>query len=97
MLGSVPEDDRDRPPEPVDPPTAHSGFTAAPAASAALDALADRPDACSLPSRPPLPPGTDLLHLDRVPAQAAWLPAGTSIVTTLTPCSVLCASDPGTG
>ncbi|MEU9454806.1 benzoylformate decarboxylase [Streptomyces sp. NPDC048277] len=34
---------------------------------------------------PPLPPGTELFHLDCDPAQAAWLPTGTSIVTTLRP------------
>jgi benzoylformate decarboxylase len=34
---------------------------------------------------PPLPAGTELFHLDCDPAQAAWLPTGTSIVTTLKP------------
>ncbi|MFE9093465.1 benzoylformate decarboxylase [Streptomyces sp. NPDC007264] len=34
---------------------------------------------------PPLRPGTELFHLDCDPAQAAWLPTGTSIVTTLKP------------
>ncbi|MFF7981969.1 benzoylformate decarboxylase [Streptomyces sp. NPDC007901] len=34
---------------------------------------------------PPLPPGTELFHLDCDPGQAAWLPTGTSIVTTLRP------------
>lgn len=34
---------------------------------------------------PPLRPGTELFHLDCDPAQAAWLPTGTSIVTTLRP------------
>ncbi|MFF3904704.1 benzoylformate decarboxylase [Streptomyces sp. NPDC001848] len=34
---------------------------------------------------PPLPVGTELFHLDCDPAQAAWLPTGTSIVTTLKP------------
>ncbi|WP_128374762.1 benzoylformate decarboxylase [Streptomyces cavernae] len=34
---------------------------------------------------PPLNPGTELFHLDCDPGQAAWLPTGTSIVTTLKP------------
>jgi benzoylformate decarboxylase len=34
---------------------------------------------------PPLAQGTELYHLDCDPAQAAWLPVGTSIVTTLRP------------
>ncbi|MEV6840587.1 benzoylformate decarboxylase [Streptomyces sp. NPDC051133] len=34
---------------------------------------------------PPLAPGTELFHLDCDPGQAAWLPVGTSIVTTLRP------------
>lgn len=34
---------------------------------------------------PLLHPGTELHHLDCDPAQAAWLPTGTSIVTTLRP------------
>lgn len=34
---------------------------------------------------PLLHPGTELFHLDCDPAQAAWLPIGTSIVTTLKP------------
>ncbi|MEW2402977.1 benzoylformate decarboxylase [Streptomyces sp. NPDC046862] len=34
---------------------------------------------------PPLHPGTDLFHLDPDPDQAAWLPTGTSLVTTLKP------------
>ncbi|MFJ9036864.1 benzoylformate decarboxylase [Streptomyces sp. NPDC102406] len=34
---------------------------------------------------PPLAPGTNLFHLDCDPAQAAWLPTGTSLVTTLRP------------
>lgn len=34
---------------------------------------------------PLLHPGTELHHLDCDPAQAAWLPTGTSIVTTLKP------------
>lgn len=34
---------------------------------------------------PPLAPGTDLFHLDCDPGQAAWLPTGTSILTTLRP------------
>ncbi|WP_445518877.1 benzoylformate decarboxylase [Streptomyces sp. NEAU-174] len=34
---------------------------------------------------PPLADGTELYHLDCDPAQAAWLPVGTSIVTTLGP------------
>ncbi|MEV7085307.1 benzoylformate decarboxylase [Streptomyces sp. NPDC093085] len=36
-------------------------------------------------SAPPLAPGTALYHLDCDPGQAAWLPVGTSIVTTLRP------------
>ncbi|MEU8033088.1 benzoylformate decarboxylase [Streptomyces sp. NPDC049099] len=34
---------------------------------------------------PPLAPGTELFHLDCDAGQAAWLPTGTSIVTTLRP------------
>ncbi|MDQ0773713.1 benzoylformate decarboxylase [Streptomyces aurantiacus] len=34
---------------------------------------------------PPLSDGTELFHLDCDPGQAAWLPTGTSIVTTLKP------------
>ncbi|MFJ5678030.1 benzoylformate decarboxylase [Streptomyces sp. NPDC093097] len=34
---------------------------------------------------PPLAPGTELFHLDCDPAQAPWLPTGTSLVTTLRP------------
>ncbi|MEV1026035.1 benzoylformate decarboxylase [Streptomyces sp. NPDC050264] len=34
---------------------------------------------------PPLAPGTELFHLDCDPAQAAWLPTGTSLITTLRP------------
>ncbi|TPQ16699.1 benzoylformate decarboxylase [Streptomyces sporangiiformans] len=34
---------------------------------------------------PPLPARTELFHLDCDPQQAAWLPTGTSIVTTLKP------------
>jgi benzoylformate decarboxylase len=34
---------------------------------------------------PPLHPGTELFHLDCDPRQAAWLPVGTSLVTTLKP------------
>ncbi|MEV5988530.1 benzoylformate decarboxylase [Streptomyces sp. NPDC052051] len=34
---------------------------------------------------PPLAPGTALFHLDCDPAQAAWLPTGTSLITTLRP------------
>ncbi|MDJ1133459.1 benzoylformate decarboxylase [Streptomyces iconiensis] len=34
---------------------------------------------------PPLAAGTELWHLDCDPAQAAWLPVGTSVVTTLRP------------
>ncbi|GAB2998715.1 benzoylformate decarboxylase [Streptomyces pseudoechinosporeus] len=34
---------------------------------------------------PPLPARTELFHLDCDPGQAAWLPTGTSIVTTLKP------------
>ncbi|MFI9808455.1 benzoylformate decarboxylase [Streptomyces sp. NPDC052301] len=34
---------------------------------------------------PPVAPGTELFHLDCDPGQAAWLPVGTSIVTTLRP------------
>ena len=160
---SVPEDDWDRPAEPVTPRTLHSGFTAVPAA---LDALAARLDTCARPALvvgpgvddedaleqvralaeriragvwisplsgrsgfpeshplfqgflppvarqlsarlapydvvvalgapvftyhvadggPPLAPGTELFHLDCDPGQAAWLPTGTSIVTTLRP------------
>ncbi|MGW7546451.1 benzoylformate decarboxylase [Streptomyces sp. NPDC054770] len=160
---SVPEDDWDRPAEPVTPRTLHSGFTADPAA---LDALAARLAACARPALvvgpgvddedalepvralaerlragvwisplsgrsgfpeshplfqgflppvagrlaarlapydvvvalgaplftyhvadvgPPLAPGTELFHLDCDPGQAAWLPTGTSIVTTLRP------------
>ncbi|MFG3200755.1 benzoylformate decarboxylase [Streptomyces sp. NPDC048192] len=160
---SVPEDDWDRPAEPVTPRTVHSGFTAGPGA---LDALAARLDACARPALvvgpgvddedalepvralaeriragvwisplsgrsgfpeshplfqgflppiarplaarlapydvvvalgtpvftyhveddgPPLAPGTELFHLDCDPGQAAWLPTGTSIVTTLRP------------
>ncbi|MBO1330094.1 benzoylformate decarboxylase [Streptomyces sp. VRA16 Mangrove soil] len=41
---------------------------------------------------PPLPPGTDLFHLDCDPAQAAWLPTGTSLVTTLRPALTALAS-----
>ncbi|GAA2079260.1 benzoylformate decarboxylase [Streptomyces albiaxialis] len=37
------------------------------------------------PDAPPLPEGTALHHLDCDPAQAAWLPVGTSLVTTLRP------------
>ncbi|RPE43088.1 benzoylformate decarboxylase [Streptomyces sp. Ag109_O5-1] len=161
---SVPEDDWDRPAEPVTPRTLHSGFTADPAA---LDALAARLETCVRPALvvgpgvddedalepvralaeriragvwisplsgrsgfpeshplfqgflppvarqlsaslapydvvvalgapvftyhvaddggPPLAPGTELFHLDCDPGQAAWLPTGTSIVTTLRP------------
>ncbi|MGW2650495.1 benzoylformate decarboxylase [Streptomyces sp. NPDC001393] len=160
---SVPEDDWDRPAEPVAPRTVRSGFTAAPDA---LDALAARLEACARPALvvgpgvddedaleqvrtlaeriragvwisplsgrsgfpeshplfqgflppvarhlaarlapydvvialgtpvftyhvadggPPLAPGTELFHLDCDPGQAAWLPTGTSIVTTLRP------------
>lgn len=160
---SVPEDDWDRPAEPVTPRTVHSAFTAAPDA---LDALAARLAACARPALvvgpgvddenaldevrvlaermragvwisplsgrsgfpeshplfqgflppiarhlaarlapydvvlalgapvftyhvadggPPLAPGTELFHLDCDPGQAAWLPTGTSIVTTLRP------------
>ncbi|MER6571268.1 benzoylformate decarboxylase, partial [Streptomyces sp. NPDC001093] len=160
---SVPEDDWDRPAEPVTPRTVHSAFTAAPDA---LDALAARLEACARPALvvgpgvddedaldevrtlaeriragvwisplsgrsgfpeshplfqgflpplarqlaarlapydlvvalgapvftyhvadggPPLAPGTELFHLDCDPGQAAWLPTGTSIVTTLRP------------
>ncbi|WP_221890381.1 benzoylformate decarboxylase, partial [Streptomyces sp. WAC05858] len=160
---SVPEDDWDRPAEPVAPRTVHSGYTADPGALAglarALDAaarpalvagpgvddehavrevaeLAERlraavwisplsgrsgfderhplfqgflpPVADQLAQRlapydvvvalgaplftyhvhtesPPLADGTELYHLDCDPAQAAWLPVGTSIVTTLRP------------
>ncbi|MEU9240238.1 benzoylformate decarboxylase [Streptomyces sp. NPDC048385] len=160
---SVPEDDWDRPAEPVAPRTLYSEFTAAPAALAALAArlencarpalvvgpgvadedaqepvraLAERiragvwisplsgrsgfpephplfqgflpPVARQLAERlapydlvvalgaplftyhvadggQPLAPGTELFHLDCDPAQAAWLPTGTSIVTTLRP------------
>ncbi|MGJ5756093.1 benzoylformate decarboxylase [Streptomyces puniciscabiei] len=160
---SVPEDDWDRPAEPVMPRTVHSAFTADPDA---LDALAARLEACARPALvvgpgvddedaldralalaeriragvwisplsgrsgfpeshplfqgflppiarqlaarlapydvvvalgapvftyhvadggPPLAPGTELFHLDCDPGQAAWLPTGTSIVTTLRP------------
>ncbi|MGW1910117.1 benzoylformate decarboxylase [Streptomyces sp. NPDC002076] len=160
---SVPEDDWDRPAEPVTPRTVHSAFTAAPDA---LDALAARLETCARPALvvgpgvddedaldevralaeriragvwisplsgrsgfpeshplfqgflppiarqlaarlapydvvvalgapvftyhvadggPPLAPGTELFHLDCDPGQAAWLPTGTSIVTTLRP------------
>ncbi|MBO3675841.1 benzoylformate decarboxylase [Streptomyces sp. NEAU-YJ-81] len=160
---SVPEDDWDRPAEPVAPRTVHGGYTADPGALAglarALDAaarpalvagpgvddehavrevaeLAERlraavwisplsgrsgfderhplfqgflpPVADQLAERlapydlvvalgaplftyhvhtegPPLADGTELYHLDCDPAQAAWLPVGTSIVTTLRP------------
>ncbi|SED60139.1 benzoylformate decarboxylase [Streptomyces melanosporofaciens] len=160
---SVPEDDWDRPAEPVAPRTVHGGYTADPGALAglarALDAaarpalvagpgvddehavrevaeLAERlraavwisplsgrsgfderhplfqgflpPVADQLAQRlapydvvvalgaplftyhvhtesPPLADGTELYHLDCDPAQAAWLPVGTSIVTTLRP------------
>ncbi|MFG3256786.1 benzoylformate decarboxylase [Streptomyces sp. NPDC048172] len=37
------------------------------------------------PDAPPLREGTALHHLDCDPAQAAWLPLGTSLVTTLRP------------
>ncbi|MEU2711321.1 benzoylformate decarboxylase [Streptomyces sp. NPDC007205] len=160
---SVPEDDWDRPAEPVTPRTVHTAFTAGPDA---LDALAARLAACARPALvvgpgvddedalelvralaeriragvwisplsgrsgfpeahplfqgflppvarqlaarlapydvvvalgapvftyhvaddgPPLTPGTELFHLDCDPGQAAWLPTGTSIVTTLRP------------
>ncbi|MEU5095112.1 benzoylformate decarboxylase [Streptomyces sp. NPDC020996] len=160
---SVPEDDWDRPAEPLTPRTVHAGFTAAPAA---LDALAARLATCRRPALvvgpgvddedaleqvralaeriragvwisplsgrsgfpeshplfqgflppvarqlsarlapydvvvalgaplftyhvadggPPLAPGTELFHLDCDPGQAAWLPTGTSLVTTLRP------------
>ncbi|GAA2300991.1 benzoylformate decarboxylase [Streptomyces kunmingensis] len=160
---SVPEDDWDRPAEPVEPRAVHAGFTAAPDA---LAALATRLDTCARPAlvigqgvedeaalpealalaeriragvwisplsgrsgfpeshplfqgflppvagqlaarlapydvvvalgtpvftyhvaddSPPLAPGTDLFHLDCDPAQAAWLPTGTSLVTTVRP------------
>ncbi|MGW0760680.1 benzoylformate decarboxylase [Streptomyces sp. NPDC002814] len=160
---SVPEDDWDRPAEPVAPRTVHGGFMASPSAlahlAARLDtcarpalvigpgvddeeaqsearALAERtrsavwisplsgrsgfpethplfqgflpPVAGALAARlapydvvvalgaplftyhvaddgPLLPPGTELFHLDCDPAQAAWLPLGTSLVTTLKP------------
>ncbi|EST36044.1 benzoylformate decarboxylase [Streptomyces roseochromogenus] len=160
---SVPEDDWDRPAEPVAPRTVHSAFTADPDALAALAgrladcarpalvvgpgvddedalepvrALAERiragvwisplsgrsgfpeshplfqgflpPVARQLAARlapydvvvalgapvftyhvadegPPLAPGTELFHLDCDPGQAAWLPTGTSLVTTLRP------------
>ncbi len=160
---SVPEDDWDRPAEPVTPRTVRSAFTADPDALAALAArletcarpalvvgpgvddedalehvraLAERiragvwisplsgrsgfpeshplfqgflpPVARHLSARlapydvvvalgapvftyhvaddgPPLAPGTELFHLDCDPGQAAWLPTGTSIVTTLRP------------
>ncbi|MGV4980764.1 benzoylformate decarboxylase [Streptomyces sp. NRAIS4] len=160
---SVPEDDWDRPAEPVPPRTVHSAFAAAPDA---LEALAARLEACARPALvvgpgvddedaleqvralaeriragvwisplsgrsgfpeshplfqgflppiarqlaerlapydvvvalgtpvftyhvaddgPPLASGTELFHLDCDPGQAAWLPTGTSIVTTLRP------------
>ncbi|ANP56589.1 thiamine pyrophosphate-binding protein [Streptomyces griseochromogenes] len=160
---SVPEDDWDRPAEPVVPRTVHSAFTARPEV---LAALAARLDSCARPALvigpgvddedaldevralaerlragvwisplsgrsgfpeshplfqgflppvagplaarlapydvvmalgaplftyhvaddgPPLAPGTDLFHLDCDPGQAAWLPTGTSVVTTLRP------------
>ncbi|WP_210579502.1 benzoylformate decarboxylase [Streptomyces sp. GESEQ-4] len=160
---SVPEDDWDRPAEPVAPRTVHGGFMASPSA---LAHLAARLDACARPALvigpgvddeeaqsearalaertrsavwisplsgrsgfpethplfqgflppvagalaarlapydvvvalgaplftyhvaddgPLLPPGTELFHLDCDPAQAAWLPLGTSLVTTLKP------------
>ncbi|WP_225097707.1 benzoylformate decarboxylase [Streptomyces sp. CoH27] len=160
---SVPEDDWDRPAEPVPPRTVHTAFTAAPDA---LAALAARLDSCARPALvvgpgvddedaleevralaerlragvwisplsgrsgfpeshplfqgflppvarplaarlapydvvvalgtpvftyhvpddgPPLAPGTELFHLDCDAVQAAWLPVGTSIVTTLRP------------
>lgn len=160
---SVPEDDWDRPAEPVAPRSVHSAFTARPEV---LAALAARLDSCARPALvvgpgvddedaldevralaerlragvwisplsgrsgfpeshplfqgflppvagplaarlapydvvvalgapvftyhvadggPPLEPGTDLFHLDCDPGQAAWLPTGTSIVTTLRP------------
>jgi benzoylformate decarboxylase len=160
---SVPEDDWDRPAEPVPARTVHGGFSAAPEALAALAArltacarpalvvgpgvddegalpgavaLAERLRAAvwisplsgrsGFPERhplfqgflppvpgpladrlapydvvlalgapvftyhvtgedPPLRPGTELFHLDCDPAQAAWLPTGTSILTTLSP------------
>ncbi|MEU6390436.1 benzoylformate decarboxylase [Streptomyces sp. NPDC046939] len=160
---SVPEDDWDRPAEPVAPRTVHTGFTAEPDALAALAARlnacvrpalvigqgvedeAALPEALALAERtragvwisplsgrsgfpeshplfqgflppvagrlaarlapydvvvalgtpvftyhvaddsPPLAPGTDLFHLDCDPAQAAWLPTGTSLITTLRP------------
>ncbi|WP_369394067.1 benzoylformate decarboxylase [Streptomyces sp. CG1] len=160
---SVPEDDWDRPAEPVAPRTVHSAFTADPDALAELAArlaacarpalvvgpgvddedaleqvraLAERiragvwisplsgrsgfpeshplfqgflpPVARQLAARltpydvvvalgapvftyhvaddgPPLAPGTELFHLDCDPGQAAWLPTGTSLVTTLRP------------
>ncbi|MBX7552151.1 benzoylformate decarboxylase [Streptomyces sp. NPDC004232] len=160
---SVPEDDWDRPAEPVPPRTLHTAFTAAPDA---LAALAGRLDSCARPALvvgpgvddedaldevrvlaerlragvwisplsgrsgfpeshplfqgflppvarrlaarlapydvvvalgapvftyhvaddgPPLAPGTELFHLDCDAGQAAWLPVGTSVVTTLRP------------
>ncbi|MEV1078226.1 benzoylformate decarboxylase [Streptomyces sp. NPDC050211] len=160
---SVPEDDWDRPAEPVAPRTVDGGFMASPSA---LADLAARLDACARPALvigpgvddeeassearalaertraavwisplsgrsgfpethplfqgflppvagalaarlapydvvvalgaplftyhvaddgPLLPPGTELFHLDCDPAQAAWLPLGTSLVTTLKP------------
>ncbi|MFH8773199.1 benzoylformate decarboxylase [Streptomyces sp. NPDC017958] len=160
---SVPEDDWDRPAEPVEPRTVHSAFTAD---SDALATLAARLGSCARPALvvgpgvddedaleevrvlaeriragvwisplsgrsgfpeshplfqgflppvagplaarlapydvvvalgapvftyhvaddgPPLAPGTDLFHLDCDPGQAAWLPTGTSILTTLRP------------
>ncbi|WP_394428799.1 benzoylformate decarboxylase [Streptomyces sp. SGAir0957] len=160
---SVPEDDWDRPAEPVAPRAVHTRFTADPDALAALAARLDAcarpalvvgpgvedegalPEALALAERiragvwisplsgrsgfpeshplfqgflppvagrlaarlapydvvvalgtpvftyhvpddsPPLAPGTELFHLDCDPAQAAWLPIGTSLVTTLRP------------
>ncbi|MFC9927723.1 benzoylformate decarboxylase [Streptomyces sp. NPDC127190] len=160
---SVPEDDWDRPAEPVAPRAVHGGFTADPDALAALAArlagcarpalvvgpgvddedaleqvraLAERiragvwisplsgrsgfpethplfqgflpPVAGQLAARlapydvvvalgaplftyhvpddgPRLAPGTELFHLDCDPEPAAWLPVGTSLVTTLRP------------
>ncbi|WP_046731641.1 benzoylformate decarboxylase [Streptomyces humi] len=160
---SVPEDDWDRPAEPVAPRTVHSAFTAAPDV---LAALAARLESCARPALvvgpgvadedatdevralaellraavwisplsgrsgfpeshplfqgflppvagplaaclapydvvlalgapvftyhvadggPPLAPGTELFHMDCDPGQAAWLPTGTSVVTTLRP------------
>ncbi|MEV3858218.1 benzoylformate decarboxylase [Streptomyces sp. NPDC050095] len=160
---SVPEDDWDHAAQPVEPRAVHGGFTAEPAALAALAARLDAcarpalvvgqgvedeaalPEALALAERiragvwisplsgrsgfpeshplfqgflPPVPgqlaerlepydvvvalgtpvftyhvaddgpllaPGTELFHLDCDPAQAAWLPTGTSLVTTLRP------------